>query len=677
MKLVSCYVAAFGTLKDFSYKFGGGLNTVKEDNGWGKSTFSTFIKAMFYGLDDRSRNLEDNERKRFAPWNSTEKFGGNLVFEWEGKNYKIERFFGVKASEDTVKLYDEATGRVYTDGVAVENLGKRVFSIDEEGFLSTVYFSQKDFQIKSNTSITAKFNEVCEVKDSEAFDKAMEKIDGKIKELKARGDKGRISEIKRRVSIAEDRIETAKNAVAAAAVQKENYRTVTEECEILKKNIKGLTDRMEKSAKSEADAARKLRFDAAGAEIAELKTRKAAADRLLNGKTVTEESVKDCEKCVRDFNDISFKEAAIKSAAEYAEVGALAGGAKDGAKSVKPVAAIMLIAGLLTVGVGFAVAVLFISPYLFIVAAVFAALCFYFAARFITIKKRSAERERERALTAEIYGRRKKEAEELAEEKGRIRRALDGFFGNFVFGGETSDGDKLSALKDAVRVSAELKERIGKLEREREELFAAGIETDSDGESVLRLKEDLRAATEWLQAKLGEAERIKTRIAELEETADKINDYRGELSLLKEELSACESEYKTLTRTAEFLRGADETLKTRYRAPLQESLNRYVKKMAGEEASVSIDTDMRVTVNVFGAERETDFFSKGYKNLFDICKRFALTDVLFTGEKPFIILDDPFYNLDENKVRAATELIRRLAEDYQILYLICHDSRRA
>ncbi|MBR0189094.1 MAG: AAA family ATPase, partial [Clostridia bacterium] len=128
MKLISCYVSSFGTLKDFSYDFTGGLNVVKEENGWGKSTFAAFIKAMFYGLDDAKRGIEDNERKRFAPWNSTDKFGGNLVFEWKGQNFKIERFFGAKSSDDTVKLYDLATNKVYTEGSAVDNIGKRVFS---------------------------------------------------------------------------------------------------------------------------------------------------------------------------------------------------------------------------------------------------------------------------------------------------------------------------------------------------------------------------------------------------------------------------------------------------------------------------------------------------------------------------------------------------------------------
>ena len=103
MKLLSAYVFSFGKLKDFSYDFTDGLNTIKEDNGWGKSTFATFIKAMFYGLNDSKRNVAENERMKFKPWNSTERFGGNVRFQWGEKVFRLERFFGQKQAEDTVR----------------------------------------------------------------------------------------------------------------------------------------------------------------------------------------------------------------------------------------------------------------------------------------------------------------------------------------------------------------------------------------------------------------------------------------------------------------------------------------------------------------------------------------------------------------------------------------------
>ena len=148
MKLVKCYVSSFGKLKNFSYDFNSQLNTFKEDNGWGKSTLATFIKAMFYGLVSGKRNVNENERIKYRPWNTTERFGGSIWFEKDGKVYKLERFFGTKEAEDTVRLFDEETGKEFSK---TENLGHRLFQIDEEGFLSTTYFSQKE-EGKSSTN---------------------------------------------------------------------------------------------------------------------------------------------------------------------------------------------------------------------------------------------------------------------------------------------------------------------------------------------------------------------------------------------------------------------------------------------------------------------------------------------------------------------------------------------
>ena len=109
MKLVKCYIENFGKLSGFSYDFTDGLNVILQENGFGKTTFATFIKAMFYGLSGTGKtSVLINERKRYKPWQGGA-FGGNLVFEKDGKRYLIERFFGEKDKDETFVLYDDAT----------------------------------------------------------------------------------------------------------------------------------------------------------------------------------------------------------------------------------------------------------------------------------------------------------------------------------------------------------------------------------------------------------------------------------------------------------------------------------------------------------------------------------------------------------------------------------------
>lgn len=50
MKIREIYVKSFGCLSDFKKEFHDGFNAVTENNGFGKTTLATFVKAMFYSL---------------------------------------------------------------------------------------------------------------------------------------------------------------------------------------------------------------------------------------------------------------------------------------------------------------------------------------------------------------------------------------------------------------------------------------------------------------------------------------------------------------------------------------------------------------------------------------------------------------------------------------------------
>lgn len=52
-----------------------------------------------------------------------------------------------------------------------------------------------------------------------------------------------------------------------------------------------------------------------------------------------------------------------------------------------------------------------------------------------------------------------------------------------------------------------------------------------------------------------------------------------------------------------------------------------------------------------------------------------MIDALFDREKPFLILDDPFVNLDDARIRRALGMLRQLSTEHQILYLVCNSSR--
>ena len=75
-------------------------------------------------------------------------------------------------------------------------------------------------------------------------------------------------------------------------------------------------------------------------------------------------------------------------------------------------------------------------------------------------------------------------------------------------------------------------------------------------------------------------------------------------------------------------------------------------------------------------QREPRFFSVGYRDLIGICMRMALVDAMYEEEKPFVLFDDPFANLDNVKLEGGLKLLGQIAREYQVLYFTCHESRK-
>ena len=55
--------------------------------------------------------------------------------------------------------------------------------------------------------------------------------------------------------------------------------------------------------------------------------------------------------------------------------------------------------------------------------------------------------------------------------------------------------------------------------------------------------------------------------------------------------------------------------------------------------------------------------------------RLSLVKALFKDELPFVILDDPFVNLDNEKTKKAISLLKEFSKEYQVIYFVCNDSR--
>lgn len=156
MRLLRLHVANFGKLNDLTVDFSRGCNVFARENGWGKTTLTRFIKAMFYGFEgERSKALKDRERNRYMPWQGG-LYGGEIVFEAGGKTYMMRREFGKKPAEDSYILYNADTMMAVDDFGA--DTGEELFHMDAEAFMNTIYIGENGCNMEITGGISAAMN---------------------------------------------------------------------------------------------------------------------------------------------------------------------------------------------------------------------------------------------------------------------------------------------------------------------------------------------------------------------------------------------------------------------------------------------------------------------------------------------------------------------------------------
>lgn len=157
---------------------------------------------------------------------------------------------------------------------------------------------------------------------------------------------------------------------------------------------------------------------------------------------------------------------------------------------------------------------------------------------------------------------------------------------------------------------------------------------------------------------------------------EQIPDMEDQLNRLKTEKKNAENSRDILDNTLRLLETAKNNLSNQYVGGVEQNFTNYIQKLLGNGFdNTIIGHDLKIHVDEKGEAREIGYFSAGTVDCMLICMRLALIDSLFKQEKPFIILDDPFVNLDDAHTSYALEMLKKIARDKQIIYMVCNSSR--
>lgn len=222
------------------------------------------------------------------------------------------------------------------------------------------------------------------------------------------------------------------------------------------------------------------------------------------------------------------------------------------------------------------------------------------------------------------------------------------------------------------------------LEQETERIQADKRRLDPDGEiensGLEEKKREMQKQADELEQRIvllrEEAARKSSYVRQINHTIDRYPGIVRKIRTLKKQKARTEQTIETMKTTLRLLEKAKENTAGRYLGKMENRFNAYLQKWLDDpQIQGVLDMDFNVRIEENGKQHEAERYSTGYSDLMDFCMRLALADTIFEKEKPFLVLDDPFTNLDARRLAQAMELLKAASKDEQMIYFTCHPLR--
>ncbi len=194
--------------------------------------------------------------------------------------------------------------------------------------------------------------------------------------------------------------------------------------------------------------------------------------------------------------------------------------------------------------------------------------------------------------------------------------------------------------------------------------------------------QELEANVDRLRKQRAELESSRARLeGGLEATeidTERLAAVDEELSRLEQEARFWERKKRVYEITRETLEESYTQTVSRAASVLDRDLGRYISTITdGRYSRVEID-ERDLSISTYSSESGEKVsvrdLSRATQDQFYISARFALIRLVTEGKKPPLLLDDPFVNYHEKRLKRMMGLLQQLAKDNQILLFTCSDA---
>ncbi|MBQ2923801.1 MAG: AAA family ATPase [Tyzzerella sp.] len=663
MRLIRCHIENFGKLHDYTIDFEKGANVICEENGWGKSTLAAFIRAMFYGLEgERKRSIEENERKRYTPWQGGV-FGGQLTFEVDGKEYTVTRTFN---EQDEFELRDAKTNLISDDYSS--KLGEELFKVDRESFMRTVFIGQADCETSVTDDINAKIGNLTDnSNDLNSYEAASARLKDLLNSLTPSRKTGSISQRKNEITELDRKVVAQKGIPEALQKLQEKRSEELQVYNQLKVQLQTLQNEQTRLSNLQRILAMKEQWD-------NLKREVQGVRKVFVDDVPSMELIDEVQKHYSEMEKASERMASYKlTESEKEQLSTLQKTDKQNEKGIP----VLQIIGLLFVVIGF-IMMAAISVGIGIAAAIVGGILIVVGVVSDNKKKvvRKDAEELRQSMRTSLENKQKKLSESKADYEYH-QKEIFAFLAQHGFEPAHNVQLQLLNIRDAVQTYAESLRKLELFEGEMDTSLFATVTEEDKAKNLSELNADIQTVTgereeiyKHLEAYQADIEQLQAQLEEWEENKLRLEELN--------DIQAKEQEkYNHILKVQEYLAKAKESITNRYAAPILESFSKYYEMITSASAEeFHIDANTNITETKQGKQRETNTQSSGYRDLIGICLRVALVDAMYKEEAPVLIMDDPFTNLDDEKIQKAKKFLEFVAEKYQVIYFTCSESRR-
>lgn len=622
MKIVNVSVVAFGKLQSVNLSFNSGVNVLQNKNAFGKTTFAAFVRAMLYGLN-YSYTKEGDERvndvTRYCPWGFGGKFGGSMTVEHNGATYRIERFFGGTARAEVLSVTNESTGAAVdvSGGVGEYFLGLTADSYDR-----STYFPQEAVELATNENLDGR---LANLVDSADYDKVQEKLLAYRRQKRAgRGVGGTIAQLDNEIFDLQRKLheaELAENTQARNAEQYSANEAQLQQLNARKCDIQRQLEEVKRNIVLNSPTEEQL----------------AAKQRLMDAKLALTKYPQDL---VADRQRVVALGDRIAQTPRHPNV------QKASPKWWLVVLAAVLILG--GAGLCFAgkIPLLIGGGILVVVGAALLAVALLSARNKGVETLQSTEWDELVTDYMRIVGKYVDVAGKDYEEAARL------FWQYFA---DYERDFRVYQTVESLTPSMPNGDVAALNARERE-LTSQLAAVTSEIQRIYRMQGSLENAVQNAQ------------VADRAEIEDKI--------LNAQQAKAVEEQkFATAERVSALLTQAKENLSGGYLPKLKTRVSQLVDFVTNGQYEVSLDGKFAIRIRENGQTKQLSCFSRGVREIVFLCFRVALSELLYDGAVPLVVVDDAFVNYDEDNFVRATALLKELATKCgtQVIYFTCHN----